>query len=120
RQRSYFDQQGRTMLTDYLQAELKKEQRVFIENESFVALVPFWAKWPFETMLISKRPIPHIGIFTEEEKRDLALILHELTVRYDNLFETSFPYSAGMHQAPVNGTDERGWHWHMHFYPPLL
>jgi UDPglucose--hexose-1-phosphate uridylyltransferase len=64
--------------------------------------------------------VANILEFTEEEKQDLAKTLQELTIRYDNIFKTSFPYSAGMHQAPVNSSDQRAWHWHMHFYPPLL
>lgn len=71
-------------------------------------------------MIVSKRAVPSILEFTEEEKVDLAKTLQELTIRYDNIFATSFPYSAGMHQAPVNSGDQAGWHWHMHFYPPLL
>jgi UDPglucose--hexose-1-phosphate uridylyltransferase len=71
-------------------------------------------------MIISRRHIRHILEFTEEEKTALADILQQLTIKYDNLFETSFPYSAGMHQSPVNDGDHEEWHWHMHFYPPLL
>ncbi len=85
-----------------------------------MALVPFWAIWPYETLIISKRHLQHITQFTEEEKKSFAVILKQLTAKYDNLFEISFPYSAGMHQAPVNGDEHPEWHWHMHFYPPLL
>jgi len=76
--------------------------------------------WPYETMIVSKRHVPDIAGFSEEEKKSFALILKQLTAKYDNLFEISFPYSAGMHQAPVNDGDHPEWHWHMHFYPPLL
>ena len=89
-------------------------------NEHFVALVPFWALWPYETMIISKRQVQHVTQFSDQEKKALADILKRLTTRYDNLFKTSFPYSAGMHQSPVNDGDHKEWHWHMHFYPPLL
>ncbi|MDH5828323.1 UDP-glucose--hexose-1-phosphate uridylyltransferase [Sphingobacterium faecium] len=119
-QKQYFDKHGRTMLGAYVNAELKKQERIIDENNSFVVLVPYWASWPYETMIVSKRPIQNILAFTEEEKEDLAAILKLLTTRYDNLFNTSFPYSAGMHQAPVNSGDFPEWHWHMHFYPPLL
>lgn len=119
-QKKYFDQHGKTMLSAYVQAELKKQERIIEENDSFVALVPFWASWPYETMIVSKRAIQNIVAFSEKEKEDLAAILKLLTTRYDNLFNTSFPYSAGMHQAPVNSGDFPEWHWHMHFYPPLL
>ncbi len=91
-----------------------------LENESFAALVPFWAVWPYETLLVSKRQVQHVTQFTATEQKDLALILKQLTTLYDNLFKVSFPYSAGMHQAPVNEGEYPAWHWHMHFYPPLL
>ncbi len=120
RQKTYFDKYGKTLLAAYLQAELQKEIRIIDENDSFVSLVPFWASWPYEMMVVSKRAVQHITDFTAQEKDDLASILKLLTTRYDNLFKTSFPYSAGMHQAPVNSGDFPEWHWHMHFYPPLL
>ncbi|GHE36615.1 UDP-glucose--hexose-1-phosphate uridylyltransferase [Sphingobacterium griseoflavum] len=116
----YFRSKGRTLLQDYLDVELRKNERIIVNNDYFVALVPFWAAWPYETMIISKRAVPSILAFTEEEKEDLAKTLQELTIRYDNIFKTSFPYSAGMHQAPVNSGEQPAWHWHMHFYPPLL
>ena len=119
-QKTYFEQHGRTLLQDYVALELKKDERIIVDNEHFVALVPFWAAWPYETMIISKRPVPSILAFTEEEKEDFARTLQELTIRYDNIFKTSFPYSAGMHQSPVNTGEHPEWHWHMHFYPPLL
>ncbi|HLS97002.1 MAG TPA: UDP-glucose--hexose-1-phosphate uridylyltransferase [Sphingobacterium sp.] len=119
-QLSYFNKNNRTLLQDYISLELKKDERIIVDNAHFVVVVPFWAAWPYETMIVSKRAVPSILEFTEEEKVDLAKTLQELTIRYDNIFATSFPYSAGMHQAPVNSGDQAGWHWHMHFYPPLL
>lgn len=119
-QQEYFEQHERSLLSDYLALELRKEERILIDNAHFVVLVPFWAAWPFETLIISKRHIRNISEFTEEEKLDLAKTLKELTVRYDNIFSTSFPYSAGMHQSAVNSGDQSFWHWHMHFYPALL
>lgn len=119
-QEAYYKRHGRTLLQDYVALELKKDERVIINNEHFVALVPFWAAWPYETMIVSKRAVSSILAFTEEEKLDFARTLKELTVRYDNIFKTSFPYSAGMHQSPVNSGDHPEWHWHMLFYPPLL
>jgi UDPglucose--hexose-1-phosphate uridylyltransferase len=116
----YFQGNGESLLSAYLRAELEKRERIVVDNTHFVALVPFWAAWPYETMIVSKRHVANILEFTEEEKQDLAKTLQELTIRYDNIFKTSFPYSAGMHQAPVNSSDQRAWHWHMHFYPPLL
>ena len=119
-QKAYFEKHGRTLLGDYLQAELEKEERLLVQNDHFVALVPYWAVWPFETMIISKRPVQNILQLTEEEKDGLADVYKKLTVKYDNLFETSFAYSAGLHQAPTDGKDHPEWHMHMHFYPPLL
>lgn len=119
-QKAYYEKHGRTMLFDYLQAELKKEERILAENDSFVALVPFWAVWPFETMIISKRAVSNLLQLTDEERTDLADIYKKLTVMYDNLFEVSFAYSAGLHQAPTDGEEHPEWHLHMHFYPPLL
>lgn len=119
-QQKYFQQQGKSLLGNYLKIELQQQERIVLENEHFVVLVPFWAVWPYETMLVSKRPVQTITQMTSEEKKSLAAILKKLTAKYDNLFKISFPYSAGMHQAPVNDGEHPEWHWHMHFYPPLL
>jgi UDPglucose--hexose-1-phosphate uridylyltransferase len=117
--KTYFDQHQRTLLQDYIQEELHQE-RIVIENDHFVALVPFWAIWPYETMIVSKRALAKITDFTPEETHHFAAILKQLTTKYDNLFETSFPYSSGIHQAPTDGAEHPEWHFHMHFYPPLL
>lgn len=119
-QKEYFEKHGKTLLGDYLKAELDKKVRLVVENEHFVALVPFWAVWPFETMIVSRRPVQNILQLTEEERTALADIYKQLTVKYDNLFEVSFAYSAGLHQAPTDGNDYPEWHLHMHFFPPLL
>jgi UDPglucose--hexose-1-phosphate uridylyltransferase len=119
-QKTYYEEKGRSLLLDYVQLELRLGERIVLENAHFVALVPFWAIWPYETMIVSKRPVQNILQFTAEEKTAFASILKKLTARYDNLFEVSFPYSAGMHQSPVNDGAHKEWHWHMHFYPPLL
>ena len=119
-QKAYFEKNGKTLLEDYLKAELEKKERLVAENDHFVALVPYWAVWPFETMIISKRPMQNILQLTGDEKTGLADIYKQLTVKYDNLFEVSFAYSAGIHQAPTDGKDYPEWHLHMHFYPPLL
>jgi len=116
----YYQENNKSLLSAYLEVELESKERVIEENEHFVALVPFWAVWPYETMIVSKRHITNILEFSDEENIALAAILKKLTIKYDNLFETSFPYSAGMHQAPVNDGEHPEWHWHMHFYPPLL
>jgi UDPglucose--hexose-1-phosphate uridylyltransferase len=118
--KAYFDKNQSTLLEDYLQEELKRKERIVIENDHFVALVPFWAIWPYETMIVSKRNIQKITDFTAEETTGFAEILKQMTTKYDNLFETSFPYSSGIHQAPTDSESHPEWHFHMHFYPPLL
>jgi len=118
--KAYFDKNGTNLLQDYLKEELKAKERVVVENDHFAAIVPFWAIWPFETMIVSKRHITKITDFTEDEVAAFAVTLKQLTSKYDNLFETSFPYSSGIHQAPTDGEAHPEWQFHMHFYPPLL
>ena len=120
RQKTWFDKKGTSLLADYLDLELRKQERLVLGNEHFVALVPFWAVWPYETLLVSKRHVQTLLQFTEDEKYALSEILKQLTTKYDHLFGISFPYSAGIHQSPVNDGPHPEWHWHMHFYPPLL
>jgi len=119
-QGKYFKEKGNSLLSDYVQLELKQKERLVLENEHFVALVPFWAVWPYETMIISKRQVQSLPQLTNEERLSFGDMLKKLTAKYDNLFHISFPYSAGIHQAPVNDGEHPGWHLHMHFYPPLL
>lgn len=116
----HFKKNGRTLLSDYLNLELEKNERIVIENDDFVVVVPFWAFWPFETLLISKRSFGRFTDMTDSEKDSLADIIQKTTIKYDNLFEVSFPYSAGFHPAPTDGKEHPEWHFHMHFYPPLL
>ena len=111
---------GRPLLADYLELELRHGARLVCENEAFVALVPFWAVWPFETLVLPRRPYARWRQMTSAERAGLADILRRLTVRYDNLFETSFPYSMGFHPAPADDADHPEWVFHAHFYPPLL
>lgn len=118
--KKYFDKNGRSLLEDYVKKELEAKERIVLENEDFVALVPFWAVWPYETMIISKIKAENILNFSDSEKLSLAEIIKNLTTKYDNLFEISFPYSAGIHQSPTDGESHLEWHFHMHFYPPLL
>lgn len=118
--KAYYEKKGSNLLLDYLEKELEAKERIVIENDHFVALVPFWAIWPFETLIVCKRHVTKITDFSEEEVAAYALILKQLTAKYDNLFETSFPYSSGIHQAPTDGYDHPEWLFHMHFYPPLL
>ncbi|MEO9869081.1 UDP-glucose--hexose-1-phosphate uridylyltransferase [Ekhidna sp.] len=119
-QNDYFEQHSSSLLGDYLLQELESRERVVCENEYFVCLVPFWAVWPYETMIIPRRHFRSIDEISGEEERGFAQILSEITIRYDNLFETSFPYSAGMQQRPTDGNGDLGWHFHYSFYPPLL
>jgi UDPglucose--hexose-1-phosphate uridylyltransferase len=118
-QEKYFEIHGKSLLSDYLTLELNKKERIVYENDNFVVLVPFWAIWPYETMIISKKHIKNISILDDKEKLDLADCIKILTIKYDNLFKTSFPYSAGLHQSPID-KEYKGWHFHIHFYPPLL
>uniref|UniRef100_UPI004049ABDE UDP-glucose--hexose-1-phosphate uridylyltransferase n=1 Tax=Fulvivirga sp. TaxID=1931237 RepID=UPI004049ABDE len=119
-QADYFLKHKSTLLSDYLKAELKEETRVLYQNDQFIVIVPFWAIWPFEAMIVPNRPMQRITEMNKEEQLAFACAYKWLTIRYDNLFETSFPYSAGIHQAPYDGKDHPHWHWHMTFYPPLL
>jgi len=119
-QLKYWKKHGRTLLADYLLEEQAKNERILFENEHFTALVPFWAVWPFEAMIVPKRAMPRITDLADSEKTALADAYRQLTIRYDRLFQTSFPYSAGIHQAPTDGKAHPEWHWHFVFYPPLL
>jgi UDPglucose--hexose-1-phosphate uridylyltransferase len=119
-QTAYFKSHGGTMLSEYLQQELQESTRIVCANEHFVALVPFWAVWPFEIMAIARRPVRHISALNPDERDGLADIYLQVAIRYDNLFGVSFPYSAGLHQQPTDGRDYTGWHLHLCFYPPLL
>jgi UDPglucose--hexose-1-phosphate uridylyltransferase len=120
RQAAHYEKTGQTLLSDYLAAELDQNERIVCQNDSFVALVPFWAVWPYEALIVSRRAVPSVVALNDEERDDLASLLQRLTTKYDNLFSTSFPYSAGLHQAPTDGEAHPEWHFHMHFYPPLL
>ena len=108
------------LLCDYLAEEIGSQERIVAQNEDFTALVPFWAMWPFEIIVLANH---HCGSLTDLnvlEQASLADILRRVTARYDNLFEVSFPYSMGFHQAPTDGQPHEEWHLHAHFYPPLL
>jgi UDPglucose--hexose-1-phosphate uridylyltransferase len=116
----FFKKNGETLLSAYLGHELKIGDRIVTQNEDFVVLVPFWAVWPFETIIISRRSVAGFSDLTEHEKYSLADIIRQITIRYDNIFNISFPYTAGFHPAPTDGFPHPEWHFHMHFYPPLL
>jgi len=120
RQKVYFAQNNHTLLSDYLAEEHKLKERILFANDHFTALVPFWAVWPFETMIIAHRNVTRLNELTSAEINALANVMKELTTRYDNLFEISFPYSMGFHQAPFDNQPHPEWNLHAHFYPPLL
>jgi len=119
-QQEYWQQHGACLLCSYLEAEQKDGSRVVTANEHFTALVPFWAVWPFELLVIAHRHMGSLPDLQEAELAALADLLRRVTARYDNLFEVSFPYSMGFHQAPTDGNAYPAWHLHAHFYPPLL
>ena len=119
-QGNYYLQKGSVLLMDYLQQELQQDERVVVANDDWVAVVPFWAIWPYEVLLLPRRHVVRITQLTPSERLALADILKRLLTRYDNLFETSFPYSMGWHGAPFNANDPTPWQLHAHFYPPLL
>jgi UDPglucose--hexose-1-phosphate uridylyltransferase len=118
---SAYLQQNRTcMLCDYSKLEQAKKERIVCENKSFIAMVPYWALWPYEVLLISKSHLGSLMDFSGDHRHDFAEILKLVTCKYDNLFETSFPYSMGIHQSPTDGKKHNESHFHVHFYPPLL
>lgn len=119
-QLKYYKEKRVTLLNDYIKLEEEENERIVFENDGFILLVPFWAVWPFETMIISKRSINNILQLNEKEVKEFAEILRVTTVKYDNIFNISFPYSSGIHQAPTDEVEHHEWHFHMHFYPPLL
>ena len=118
--KKFYENNNQSMLLAYIKKELELKERIIYENESFVALVPFWAVWPYESIIITKNHRKSILELNEKEVTDYANILKILTTKYDNLFQTSFPYSTGIHQAPTNNEQNKEWHMHMSFYPPLL
>lgn len=119
-QRDYYRAHGIALLDDYLAEEQRRAERIVYANEVWTVLVPFWAIWPFETLLVCRVPARSISDLDDAGRDALADALHQITVRYDNLFHTSFPYSMGFHQQPTDGADYAYWRLHAHFYPPLL
>jgi UDPglucose--hexose-1-phosphate uridylyltransferase len=119
-QKDYFKQHGRPLLKDYLEQELERNVRIVEQNQHWVMLVPYWATWPFEYLLLPRRHVKRLPDLTADERAALAEILKKSLIRYDNLFETSFPYSMGWHGAPNDEGNYDHWQLHAHFYPPLL
>jgi UDPglucose--hexose-1-phosphate uridylyltransferase len=119
-QRSYFDGHGTSMLADVVDREIEHGERVVEVTDHWLAVVPYWAEWPFETLLLPRFPIQRLPQLIDAQRNDLAKILKALTTRYDNLFQTSFPYSMGWHGALFNDAPAEHFQLHAHFYPPLL
>lgn len=119
-QQAYLASYGRTLLSDYLAIELEQQERIVCANDQFVALVPFWAVWPYETIVLSRHRVGAISELEPHQRDGLADILKQLTSRYDRLFQVSFPYTMGLHQRPTDGQAHPEWDFHMHFLPPLL
>jgi UDPglucose--hexose-1-phosphate uridylyltransferase len=119
-QLAYWREQGSPLLIDYLKLELEQEVRIVVQNTDWVALLPYWATWPYELLLLPRRPIARLPDLRDSERVSLAEILKRLLTRYDNLFQVSFPYSMGWHGAPFGDGEFQHWQLHAHFYPPLL
>ena len=119
-QREYFEKYKNILLIDYLKYELESDERIVVQNDSWAALVPFWAVWPFEVLLLPKTHVLRINELSNKQSEELAGILKALTIRYDNLFNISFPYTMGWHGAPFTENNIEYWQLHAHFYPPLL
>ena len=119
-QRAYQEQHGSPLLLHYARLECERGERIVVENASWLAVAPYWAVWPFETLLLPKMPALRLPDLDAGARADLADILKRLLVKYDNLFEASFPYSMGWHGAPYIEGDQTHWQLHAHFYPPLL
>jgi UDPglucose--hexose-1-phosphate uridylyltransferase len=119
-QNAYLAEHGKCLLCVYRDIELAERERVVAENDAWVTVVPFWAVWPFETLVLPKRHVASLTDFTSEERDLFAEMLQRVTSGYDRVFDTPFPYSMGLHGQPSDGEDHAAWHFHAHFYPPLL
>jgi len=119
-QRDHFVQSGEVLLSRYASDESKLASRIVVENDEWIVVVPYWAVWPFETLVMPVRPVRRLAELDIEQADDLARTLKELLTRYDNLFSTPFPYSMGWHGAPPGAANADHWRLHAHLYPPLL
>lgn len=119
-QKAYFGKHRSPMLLDYAYQESGFQERIIVENEDWLALVPYWGVWPYEAMLLPKCPVLRLHDLNDCQRKNLAEIMKQLLIRYDNLFEVSFPYSMGWHGAPTDEGNYHHWQLHAHFYPPLL
>jgi UDPglucose--hexose-1-phosphate uridylyltransferase len=119
-QRAYLKSHDHCLLCDYLALEQRQQERLVCANDGFIAFVPFWAVWPFEVLVLSRRHLASMNDFTATDSRSLANVLQRVTSTYDKVFSVPFPYSMGFHQSPTDSGDHPEWHFHAHFYPPLL
>lgn len=119
-QKAYLRMHGRCLLCEYMSLEGRQKVRVIYQNDGFIALLPFWAIWPFEVLVCSRRHFGSMQEFADDEVRSLSDILQRITATYDRVFGVPFPYSMGFHQSPTDGIDHPEWHFHAHFFPPLL
>jgi UDPglucose--hexose-1-phosphate uridylyltransferase len=119
-QAEYQTRAGQCLLCTYAQREREGGERIVYANPHVTAIVPFWAVWPFEALVVPSRHVASIDALSSEERDALAQALHELTARYDRLFGVPFPYSMGFHQQPTDGAAYPQWHAHAHYFPPLL
>jgi UDPglucose--hexose-1-phosphate uridylyltransferase len=117
---AYQKQHGACLLCDYIRLEEASGDRFVFGNDHFLAVVPFWAVWPYETLVVSKQHLGSMSALDGEARSALADILKRVTCGYDNLFQTPCPYSMGFHQQPTDETEHEEWHFHAHFFPPLL
>jgi UDPglucose--hexose-1-phosphate uridylyltransferase len=119
-QAEYHRQKSGCLLCDYVALEYSQKERIVCQSDSFAAIVPFWAIWPFELLICSRRHLASLTDLSADEQSQLADILKQVTSTYDRVFDIPFPYSMGFHQAPTDHTAHLEWHFHAHFYPPLL
>lgn len=119
-QQDYYNKYGTNLLQDYVIKEVAKQERVVVQNDDWVVVVPYWAAWPFETLLLPRFAVTRMTELNEIQKASLADIIKQITIKYDNLFNSSFPYSMGWHGAPYDGEEHSQWTLHASFFPPLL
>ncbi|XP_038026394.2 galactose-1-phosphate uridylyltransferase isoform X2 [Anas platyrhynchos] len=122
-QRQYRERHSVPMLLEYAEQEARRKERLVVENEDWLVVVPYWATWPFQTLLLPRRHVLRLQDLRDSERDSLASIMQRLLIKYDNLFQVSFPYSMGWHGAPTGPhlqEDCRHWQLHAHYYPPLL
>jgi len=119
-QQAYFNLYNSNLLQDYAVREIENKERIVVINDDWLVVVTYWAAWPFETLLLLRFTVSRLAEWNEQRKQSLAAILKQITIKYDNLFKCSFPYSMGWHGAPFDGMQHDEWTLHASFFPPLL